>query len=138
MKDHRWNIGFYNNDGVLINDIPLWSKSNILVIDDIKPIIWFGPKNHIFKVWSISIDTSDEYIKSFWTEFYDGALNHICKADSGIGMYYTICEYGIEYNDNLFEHIKQICPINLNNKKEDRITSLNNLIISIYNENKIL
>lgn len=136
MKANQWNVGFYDANNVLITDIPAWAKNNMLDIRTIKPIIWFGKNDFIPKCWSITSETSDLFIKQFWGDYYEGALPYICKADDGIGIYYSVWEYGLYYDESIFYNIKSQCPINLNLVNEERANALFNLVASIYNDNK--
>lgn len=136
MRDNKWNIGFYDANDVLINDIEDWSKINKLDITTIKPVVWFGKHDIIPECWSITPETTDLFIKQFWADYYEGALPYICNACDGIGIYYSVAEYGLDYDETIFEKIKAGCPINLNLVNENRANALYNLIIQIYNENK--
>ncbi|MBR4239061.1 MAG: hypothetical protein IKQ03_06595 [Prevotella sp.] len=136
MRDNQWHVGFYNNNNVLITDIASWAKNNILDIHAIIPIVWFGHDDDIQECWSITPKTSDLFIKEFWGDYYEGALLHICDANAGLGIYYSVWEYGLEYDPSIFESIKSRCPINIELANEERTNALYNLIVSIYNDNK--
>ena len=135
MKENHWNIGFYD-DKNLITDIPNWAKEHILDIKRITPIVLFGNHDVIHDCWSITPETNDLFIKQFWGDYYEGALHFICNADAGCGIYYSVWEYGLEYDSSIFESIKTDCPINLELANEIRTNALYNLIISLYNEYK--
>jgi len=136
MKAGNWHIGFYDSNAKLVTNISNWAKEHVLVISNIKPIVWFGNKENVCECWSITPDTRDLFVKEYWGNYYEGALPYICKADEGLGIYYSVWEYGLDYDPSIFENIKSDCPIDLNLPNEDRTNALYNLMISIYNENK--
>lgn len=136
IKANNWNIGFYDAAGNLITDIASWSKKNKLNIQEITPIIWFGHLDDIQECWSITPNTSDLFIDSFWNNYYEGALEDICDASAGLGLYYSVWEYGLEYDESLFEGVKSRCPVDLGLANVERANALYNLIVSIYNEHK--
>lgn len=136
MRSNQWHVGFYDNNGLLITDIAHWSKNNVLDVTSIKPIIWFGHKDEIAECWSITPHTSDLFIKNFWDDYFEGALDYICQASSGLGIYYSVWEYGLNYDESLFKEIKSRCPIDIESLNLERANALYNLIISIYNKSK--
>ena len=136
MKANNWNVGFFDVNGELITDIETWTKNNILDIQTIKPIVWFGHKDYIPECWSITPETSDLFVQKFWGNYFEGALLDICDAYSGLGIYYSVGEYGLEYDEDLFKDIKSRCPINIDLENEERTNALYNLIISVYNDQK--
>lgn len=135
IRSNQWNIGFYDESNILITDIVSWSKCNQLDINVITPIVWFGNPDCVHECWSITPKTTDLFVKEFWCDYYEGALPHICNADNGLGIYYSVWEYGLEYDDSIFNDIKCSCPVDLNLANVDRANALYNLIVSIYNEN---
>lgn len=136
MRTHEWNVGFYDEKNVLINDIPSWAKNNVLDLNAIVPVVWFGCANEIQKCWSISPLTEDIFTHGFWDNYYEGALPYICKADEGLGIYYSIWEYGLDYDKDIFTEIKNKCPIDIDQTQEERANDLYNIVVSIYNSNK--
>ena len=136
MESNQWNVGFYNADGILVTDISSWARNNELNVEAITPIVWFGHSDDVQECWSITPKTSDLFIKEFWNDYYEGALEHICDASAGLGIYYSVWEYGLDYDESIFEEVKSRCPIDLSLHNVDRANALYNLIISIYNENK--
>ena len=136
MNANQWHIGFYDANELLITDIASWAKNNMLDIRAITPVVWFGHDDDITECWSLTPKTSDLFIKEFWGDYYEGALLHICDADAGLGIYYSVWEYGLEYDSSIFEDIKSHCPINIDLANEERTNALYNLIVSIYNNNK--
>ena len=136
MESNQWNVAFYDADNELITDIASWSKKHILDIRTIKPIVWFGNNDIIHECWSITPETTDLFIKEFWGDYYEGALQYICNANAGCGIYYSVWEFGLDYDKSIFDDIKNKCPINLELLNENRVNALFNLIIQIYNEHK--
>ena len=136
IKANNWNIGFYDAAGILVTDIASWAKKNKLNTQVITPIVWFGHHNDVQKCWSITPNTSDSFIESFWNNYFEGALEYICNASAGIGLYYSVWEYGLNYDESLFDGVKSRCPIDLGCTDVERANALYNLIVSIYNENK--
>ena len=136
MRANQWHYGFYDANGRLITDIASWAKTNTLDIRTINPVVWFGHDDDIPECWSITPKTTDLFIKEFWGDYYEGALLHICDAAAGLGIYYSVWEYGLDYDSSIFEDIKNRCPINLDLINEDRTNALYNLIVSVYNENR--
>ena len=132
IRSNKWNIGFYDQNNSLISDVVSWLKFNQLDVDVITPIVWFGHIDCVHECWSITSKTEDSFIKYFWGDFYNNALPDICNADDV--LYYTFCEYGLDYDDSIFDDIKCSCPIDLNLTNEDRTNALYSLILSIYNE----
>lgn len=63
-------------------------------------------------------------------------MPYICKANEGLGIYYSVREYGIEHDSSTFDEIKASCPINIDLSNEDRANALYNLVTSLYNKNK--
>jgi hypothetical protein len=127
MKNHHWNIGFYNNVGELITDVSVWAKNNLLDIKAITPVVWFGKPDFIAKCWSITPDTEDLFVSQFWGDYFEGALPYICKADEGLG--YSVWEYGLDFDANNFNVIKTNCPINvdLTKRKELMLFTISSL-----------
>ena len=136
MNANQWHVGFYDASEVLITDVASWAKNNTLDVHVITPVVWFGHDDDITECWSITPKTSDLFIKEFWGDYFEGALLHICNADEGLGIYYSVWEYGLEYDSSIFEDIKSRCPINMDLVYEERMKSLYNLIVSICNDNK--
>lgn len=137
MKSNQWNIGFYDADGILISDIASWAKNNIdLDIVSIKPVVWFGHADDLQECWSITPETTDQHIEDFWGDFYEGALEDICDASSGLGIYYSVWEYGLDYDESIFSDIRKNCPICLDLPQKERADALFKLVTSLYNENK--
>ena len=136
MKSCHWHIGLIDSEDRLVSNISSWAKDNILDLSSIKPIVWFGKEDIVTNCWSITPDTRDLFIKTFWGNYFEGALTYICKADEGLGIYYSVWEYGLYYDPKVFVSIKENCPINIDLPNVDRTNALYNLIISIYNENK--
>ena len=139
MKSNQWNIGFYDADGILISDIASWAKSNNdLDIESIIPVVWFGHINDLQECWSITPETSDQHIEGFWGDYYEGALEDICNSSSGLGIYYSVWEYGLDYDESVFSDIKKKCPICLDLSQKERSEALFKLVTSIYHNNKSL
>lgn len=136
MTANQWHIGFYDAKEVLITDIASWAKNNTLDIRAITPVVWFGLDDDITECWSLTPKTSDLFVKEFWGDYFEGALLHICDSNAGLGIYYSVWEYGLEYDSSIFEDIKYRCPINIDLSNEERTNALYNLIVSIYNDNK--
>jgi len=136
MKTGQWHVGFLDTNKNLVTNISVWAKNHILEITTIKPIVWFGSQDDVSECWSITPDTKDQFVNQFWRDYYEGALPYICKADEGIGIYYSVWEYGLDYDSSIFEAIKSSCPISLELVNEDRTNALYNLVISIYNDSK--
>lgn len=133
MDSNDWNIGFFDKNGTLISDnnISTISEDNMCSLSEMKPVIWFGTKDVVTNCWSITPETEDSFIKDFWGEYYDGAMNFIFKADSSF-FYYTVCEYSLDYDSKLFEKIKANCPIDLNLPQAERNNALHDLVKSEY------
>ena len=136
MKANNWNIGFYDASNTLITDIAKWSTDHQLDIQTINPVVWFGPKDYVPECWSITPQTTDSFVRDFWDDYFEGALPYVCKANEGLGIYYSVWEYGLEYDESIFNNIKSQCPINLDLSNEERSNALFDLITSVYNENK--
>lgn len=134
LKENQWHVGFFDSNGALVTDVASWAKNNKLDIQAITPVVWFGLINDIQKCWSITPKTSDSFIKEFWDDYFEGALEHICNASAGYSFYYSVFEYGLNHDDSLFKSIKSCCPIDLSLPDADRANALYNLIISVYNE----
>lgn len=136
MNTGQWHVGLIDSKNNLITNISAWAKDHILDIESIKPIVWFGRQEEFSECWSITPDTRDLFVNQFWGDYYEGALPYICKADEGLGIYYSVWEYDLDYDPSIFEDIKSSCPIDLSLNNEDRANALYNLVISIYNDNK--
>ena len=134
MNTGEWHVGLIDSKNNLITNISAWAKDHILDIESIKPIVWFGRQEEVTECWSITSDTRDLFVNQFWGDYYEGALPYICKADED--LYYSVWEYGIEFDSEIFEDIKSSCPIDLSLNNEDRANALFNLVISIYNDSK--
>ena len=139
MKAGQWHVGFFDSNKNLVTNISSWAKEHILDIAIIKPIVWFGSQDDISECWSITPDTSDLFLNQFWREedsdFLERASPYIFKADQD--FYFSLGEYGLEYDLSIFEEIKSSCPINIELPDEDRANALLNLVISIYNDRKV-
>ena len=136
LKTNQWHIGFYDTNDRLITDITTWSKSNKLDIQAIKPIVWFGRIDTIHECWSITLKTTDSFMKKFWGGNLEGALSYICNGNAGAGIYYSIWEFGLYSGYMDFDDIKSQCPIDLNLDSISRANALFNLVESVYNEKK--
>lgn len=136
MRSNKWHIAFFDKNKTLIKDVIEWSRCNFLDINTIVPVVWFGKEDYIPECWSITPETTDLFIKEFWGDYYEGALPHICKADCGLGIYYSVWEYGLDYDMQIFEDVKNSCPIDITLANVERCNALYNLIVSIYNVNK--
>lgn len=132
MKDNQWHVGFYDHDANLITDIRSWAKTNIMTQGTIKPIIWFGLDKLPVPCWSITPETDDKFIDGFWGDYYEGALVHIFHADEGLGIYYSVWEYGLECYEEVFDKVKKECPIDLSLSHADRNKALFSLIEAEY------
>ena len=136
MKTNQWHVGLYDSKGLLVTDITSYAKNNKLDIQAITPIVWFGHKDDVQECWSITPNTRDSFIQEIWGDYFEGALEHICNASSGLGIYYSVWEYGLDYNESLFNEIKSNCPIDLNLSESARKNALYSLIVSMFNENQ--
>lgn len=96
MEKNKWHIGFWDAHGLFVNDIVTWSKSNVLNLNSITPVVWFGLSDDIVECWSITPDTTDYFINLFWSDYFNGALPLICNAD--VEFYYSEWEYALDYD----------------------------------------
>ena len=73
------------------------------------------------------LNAKSDVLYKNWGDYYEGALPYICNAEDGLGIYYSVWEYGLDYDDSIFDDIKRSCPIDLNLANEDRTNALFNL-----------
>lgn len=127
LRENQWHIGFYDSHGTFVSDIKSWAGKNTYDRQRIIPLVWFGYDDCVQDIWSITLDTKDSFIKEFWGDYYGGALPYICGADPYL-FYYSLCEYGLDYDETIFEDVKSRCPIDLDLDSQSRAEALFNLI----------